>query len=54
MNAALPPSSSDNRLTVSPLSFINSLPMGVEPVNKIFPTVRFEHISSPTSTINVW
>lgn len=52
MNAALPPSSRDNRFTVSLLSFISSLPTGVEPVNDTFLTTAFVHISSPTSLVD--
>mmetsp|Transcript_16838 Transcript_16838/g.25590 ORF Transcript_16838/g.25590 Transcript_16838/m.25590 type:complete len:211 (-) Transcript_16838:595-1227(-) len=52
MKDALPPSSSDNRFTVSLLCFISSLPTGVLPVNEIFFMILFTHISSPTSLVN--
>src|ERR1700732_519734 len=49
MNGALPPSSSDNFLTVPAHCSISNLPTSVEPVKVSLRTVGFEVSSPPTS-----
>ena len=50
MNGALPPSSSDTRLTVCAACAISSFPTAVEPVNVSLRTVGLSASSAPTSS----